>query len=141
MRYDDDKLKNDFEKPKFTPYSDYPVERERGGCLTAFLVFIIGVNVFFLVTLCAQYSEVSRYSYGSSLMPVFALGFGIQCVVLACAVALWNWKKWGYYGLMLGYGASFLIGLVTGSITNIIGAIVGVSILVGLVNDKLDMFD
>lgn len=142
--YDDgeEKLKNDFEKPKFTPYDDsYGTMRERGGCLSVFLVFIMAVNVFALFLYCNQISELSRYSGSSSLMPLLAVAFGVQCVVIACAVAVWNWKKWGYYGLMVSYVLSIVLSLVTGALTNIIGAFIGMGILFALVNDKLDMFD
>lgn len=142
MRYEEEKLKNDFEKPKFDSYSGYPAERERGGCLSVFLVFIIGANLFYMAVICNEYSQLSRFSgASSSVMPLFMLLFAVEAVVIACAVAVWNWKSWGYYGLLIGYAISFVLGLLSGAMTSVVGAIVGGGILFFLVNDKIDEFD
>lgn len=139
MRYEEDKLKNDFEKPKFTPYDNMPTERERGGCLSTFLVFVIGVNIFFMFALCAQAGNLGRMA--DSALPILALAFGIQGAILACAFAVWNWKKWGFYGLMVAYGIQIVLQLLSGNMIGVIAALVGMGILFTLVNDKLDMFE
>jgi hypothetical protein len=137
----DDKPKNDFEKPKFTPYEpgDYP--RERGGCLTAFLVFVIGVNVFFLFTFCVRASELSRYSNSSSVIPILAVSFAVQGAVLACAVAMWNWKSWGYYGLGAAYAIQAVLMLLSGNILGLVGSLIGLGILYAVVNPRVEMFE
>jgi hypothetical protein len=135
MRYDGDKFKNDFEKSKIDYYSDDYGERERGGCLTVFLVLLMAANSFAVFGLCAQ-SDLARYPGGE-----FALLLALEIAVVVCAAALWNWKKWGYYGLMLGYVLGIVLGLAAGSLAYAGGSIIGMVILAGLVNDKLDMFD
>jgi len=139
--YGGEKLKNDFEKPKFMPYDAGYVERERGGCLTTFLVFVIGINVFFLFTFCVQASQLSRYSNSSAVLPILGLAFAIQCAVIACAVAVWNWKTWGYYGLAVAYVIQIVIMLLAGNILSVVGSGLGLVILVSLVNSRLEMFE
>jgi hypothetical protein len=138
--YNDEKPKNDFEKPKFAPYDPTEINRERGGCLTVFLVFVIAINVFFLFSLCTQASDVSRYS-SSSLMPIYAVAFAIQSAVLACAVATWNWKKWGYYGLGAAYGIQMILMLLSGNLLGAVGSLIGLGVLAMVINPRAEMFE
>ena len=77
--------------------------RERGGCLTAWLVFALIVNVF----------SGAYYMFSSSMiqetMPNFSDGAipvtGVIAVVnFVCMLAIWYWKKWGMYGAVLSGG-------------------------------------
>jgi hypothetical protein len=54
---------------------------------------------------------------------------------IACAIALWNWKKWGFYGFIASSVASFIINVASGQ--NIISSLVGllgIAILYGILN-------
>jgi len=136
----DEKPKNDFEKPKLAPWDPTYAPRERGGCLTVFLVFIMGANVLALVYLCSLTTQVSRYS-SASAMPILALAFGFQSAVLACAAGMWNWKRWGYYGLAAVYVIEAGIMLLAGNLSMVVGAVIALGILFGLVNSKIEMFE
>ena len=129
----DEKPKNEFqyEKPKN--------ERERGGCLTAFLAVFIGLNMLSFLVVCSQMSSprLSRYATG----PVFLVALVVECIVVACAVGIWNWQKWGYYGLAAIYGLSVVVTLCSGNILSAIGSGVVLAILVSLVNAKIELFD
>ena len=136
----DEKPKNDFEYEK-SKNENYNY-RERGGCLTVFLVFIIGMNIFFLFALCAQAAQLGNYSNAAaSVMPILAVAFAIQCAVIACAVGIWNWQKWGYYGLAIAYVIQLVIMLLAGNMINVVSSIIGLVILVSLVNSKIEMFE
>ena len=130
-----EKPKNDFEYEK--PKND----RQRGGCLTLFLVFIIGMNTFFLFALCAQAAQLGRYSSAGIAVPVLAVAFAIQSAVIACAVGIWNWQKWGYYGMAVAYVIQLVVMLCSGNIINVVSSVVGLIILVSLVNNKIEMFE
>jgi hypothetical protein len=139
MSYYDDKPKNDFEKPKFDPYT--PPERERGGCLSAFLTVFIALQVIAFLYLCSQTSRLSSYSSNSSVMPIMLVVFVVECITIACAVAVWNWQKWGYYGLVILYGLSIVLNLCSGNFAGVVGSVIVLAILFGLVNEKIEQFD
>ena len=140
------------EKPKRDSGSQYGYEptsgdpyRERGGCLTAFLIFAIAANVFMLFAICIQYSEITsnswRYQDPGTARGILMLAWVVQAAILASAVALWKWKTLGYYGLMAGYLVGMALNLCTGNVFYAIGGGIGLVILYSLVNPKLDMLD
>jgi hypothetical protein len=144
MSYYPEKPKNDFSYGDLKRYPDYSPPRERGGCLTLFLLVIMAANAFVLFSLCSDYSQLNQYSHLSGFETVrnlFLFGFVVQFVILSCAVALWNWKKWGYYGLICGYVLGIGLNLCGGNVLLAIGSSIGLAILAFLVNPKIEMFD
>lgn len=67
---------------------------ERHGCLTAWLIFTIVINyltaLFFLR--CEEYLPQLPMQ-----MPIVLAGLCVFNVM--CVVALFRWKKWGFYGI------------------------------------------
>jgi hypothetical protein len=116
--------------------------RQRHGCLTAWLIYLIVVN--FLVSLL-------NLAAGAGLLPQINSNLEAQGVNIAVwqwlllaglglfnitgAIALFYWKKWGFYGIAASYIAAFIIntsvGLSLG--TSILGC-VGLAILYGVLN-------
>ena len=127
----DGKPKNDFayEKPNNG-------ERQRGGCLTAFLVVFIALNLLSFVFAFLEATLFIPYAT-RSLMPILPLSF----VIAACAVAIWNWKIWGYYGLVSICVIGIAINLYPENILSLIGALLFLSVLFSVVNDKIEMFE
>jgi len=74
-------------------------------------------------------------------MPLYVLAGAVTCAVVICGIAIWNWKKWGYYGLIAVYVIEIAVMLFFGNIVGMSSAIIGLIILVWLVNNKLDVFD
>ena len=74
-------------------------------------------------------------------LPVISAAFAFQCLVTACAVAVWKWQKWGYYGLIVAYGIQAVLMLAAGSILAVGGSIIGLIILVLLVHSRSSMFE
>ncbi len=115
---------------------------ERGGCLSAFLVLIFGGTLFLMFAICSTYSEISSirnnyYVNESAISQAtgwLAIGFALGCVQLACVVALWNYKSWGFYGLMISYGLGVVLNLCGGNIPTAVGSLIGMGILYWLVN-------
>ncbi len=71
---------------------------ERGGCLIMYLGWRImttcAVMTFLFIPGASDYSIFNNYG-----MMLMSLSFFMLNVI--CLVALWNWKRWGYYGLFV----------------------------------------
>lgn len=139
--YDDPKPKNDFtaEYGKFKN-EDYAV-RERGGCLTVFLGFIAVVNVLLLVLTWMTVSSAPAYADTGLLNMLLMLQVVMTGAALLCVWGLWNWKRWGYYGLMALYVISMIINVLSGAAATIGGSIAGMAILYFLMKDKMDYLE
>lgn len=137
MTYYDDKPKNDKLK---NDYSDY---RERGGCLTAFLGFAVIANILAAGLVLVLFSEVSQYSGADTGMFTVLVLVSIFSAVaaVACVYGLWNWKRWGYNGLMGLYVLGIIVNLLSGSFTTIGGSVLGMAILYWLMKDKMHYLD
>jgi hypothetical protein len=137
--YNDEKLKNDFEKPKFDPYT--PTARERGGCLSAFLAVLAVINALGCLYLCSQTSRLSGYYNSGAVMPILIVSVVLSAVTVVCVLGMWNWQRWGYYGLMVLYGLNTMANLCTGNLVGVVVSAAIMAILFGLSNEKLEEFD
>jgi hypothetical protein len=105
-----------------TQYAPY----ERGGCLSAWLVVIGGINAIFVVLSLV----------GFNLLQIILSGF-----VLACIVGIWNQQKWGFWGLIAAYILNIAIGLfLAQNVAIAIGGVIGLTITYALVNPQLEHF-
>ena len=80
--------------------------KQRHGCLTAWLVFIIIANA--LAALVVLLAGSNLADTGKFPLWVFLVQIAVNVAAVAFAIALFEWKKWGFYGF-LGIG---IIGLV-----------------------------
>lgn len=141
---DFDRLGNNFgnEKSKNDSYpsGSYYTPKERGGCLSLFLGFAFLGNLFFLLYYLVTFSEFrGALDAGWSIL-LFGI-FAIQVGIFVSVVALWNWKQWGYNGLMAGYVLNIVLSLLTGAFTSITGSVIGIAILYYLMKDKIHLLD
>ena len=102
-------------------------ETKRGGCLTAFLIFMLVVSPLYVLTALIPMSEQTR-----ELLPnwpqwaVLTMGLlGLANFVFA--LAAWKWKKWGVYGLAVAAVAFFALGATRGAL-QIYSAVFGIAI-------------
>ena len=107
-------------------------ERKRGGCLTAWLILMMVFNplvtIYYLVSGSAIQNSMPAYpSWGIPVMIVLTL------VNLACAIALWGWRKWGLYGLIASSLVAFLINVFTLGFAASVSGLVGIVIMIALV--------
>jgi len=120
---DGPQLRNDYERKVKKIYEQYNYpsdQRDRGGCLSFWLGFIIlGSGIMILIT-CATLSSLGQSRYTGvntgTLQMVLIGTIILQVGILASAIALWNWKKWGYYGLVGGYAITIMLNLCGGNV-------------------------
>jgi hypothetical protein len=97
-------------------------QKQRHGCLTALLVLMIVANSAIALVYLIGGSATKEFLPGMPLWVLVVLGMG--CIFnLVCAIALLQWKKWGFWGfvassivalclyLSLGLGPLSLLGL------------------------------
>jgi hypothetical protein len=115
----------------------YAPDKERGGCLTAYLVFLmIGAVVSGLRFLTLSSDETNNISSDFLIILI-----AVVLAHIACIVGLWNWKRWGYYGLLLSYGIGFVVGLLANELSSVVGGLVGGLILLTLMQDRMGYLD
>lgn len=128
-------LDHNDEKPEWEPFSGFDFtekpkrdfvgagERKRGGCLTAYLVLaMIGGACSlpgYLFLLADGGSSIEAYNDVSFSSTWLILSFVLSTVALASAVGLWQWKRWGYTGLLATQVANIAFSL-TGGFANIV---------------------
>ncbi|OGV70077.1 MAG: hypothetical protein A3K19_27610 [Lentisphaerae bacterium RIFOXYB12_FULL_65_16] len=74
--------------------------KKRHGCLAAYLIFMMvicttGAGVYLLA---GNFVARGNPEIPAALRPVFAV---INLLAAVCAVALWRWKKWGFWGFVI----------------------------------------
>ena len=71
---------------------------DRGGCLTSWLVFIIIANVIYIFIFLANYSRF--VTYGGHALWYFIVYILFDITILGGAIALFLWRRWGFYLLV-----------------------------------------
>ncbi len=107
-------------------------EKERHGCLTAYLVFAIIANSATALLYLFGAAAIKR---STPNIPDWAFPVLIVLVLfnLACAIALLRWKKWGFWGLIVSAVVTLGINLTIGlGLSSAIVGLLGVVILYGV---------
>lgn len=106
-------------------------EPKRGGCLTAFLIFMLAVSPLYALTAVIPTSKEA-----TELLPnwppwaIFLMGLlGLANFVFA--LATWKWKKWGVYGIAGAAVVFFVASVIRGGVS-IYGALFGLAITIGI---------
>lgn len=106
-------------------------QKSRHGCLTAWLVLMIVMNsavaLFYLVA-----GDVVKQALPSApkwTLPVLIIAAAFN---LVCAIALWRWKKWGFWGFVLSSIVGLIVNLSIGIGAQSVVGLVGVAILYGV---------
>jgi len=98
--------------------------KQRHGCLTAWLVVMIIANsaTALMYLLGSAAIKQNFPSAPGWTFPVLAV-MGIVNVV--CAVVLFQWKKWGFFGFIATSAVTFMVNLMVG--LNIMQALLGLA--------------
>lgn len=135
MTYDkpkNDKIKNEYRNVK-----------ERGGCLSVFLGFAVIANIAVALLTLILFNEYSQFSGVDTGFFTIVVIFSLvaAAATIACVWGLWNWKRWGYNGLMALYVLSMVVNLLSGSLQTVAGSAIGMGILYFLMKDKMHYLD
>jgi hypothetical protein len=109
-----------------------PEAKQRHGCLTAYLVVMIVLNSMTALLYIFGTAFINRGlpNAPSWALPVLAVGAILNVVF---AVALFRWKKWGFFGFVaisiLALCVNVTIGL---NIFQIIVGLAGIAVLYGV---------
>ena len=110
---------------------EFSVARKRHGCLTVYLGFMIFINAgMSLLYFLAGGALGEAGDLPGWALPVLGL-FGL--VNVACAVGLFLWKRWGFYGFCASAGIVFVINLAIGlGVGSSVMGLVGIAVLYGV---------
>ena len=109
-------------------------QKERHGCLTAFLIFVIVVNSLGALLNLLGSNYIKQISPG---IPTWAIAvIGIFCVFnIVCAIALFKLKKWGFWGCLFSSIIAVFLNLAIGQgiVRSLVG-LLGIVILYGVLH-------
>ena len=90
-----------------------PIEKKRGGCITAFLIFMFIINPLLAIyyLFAGEFIMESLPGIPAWSLPVLAV-FGL--INLGLAIAIWKWKRIGIYGLWVSAVLVLIINLTIG---------------------------
>jgi hypothetical protein len=114
--------------------------RERGGCLTAWIVVVAIANAVTAFQYITGGNQLAQAIPGAS-GGVFILLAVLALVNVAAAVALWYWKRLGFYAFIGTSIAALVINLALGvpPLLSLVG-LVGVGLLWYLLKDRWEQF-
>lgn len=126
------------------PHTSHTPPDERGG-LTIFLIIFGLFLALRVATVCMIFSSAMTvrndyYLYAqrnpqmSQLQCVSVAVFCVTIAQLICVAGLWNFKRWGYQGLIGLLIVSGLMSLVNNNLSQAIGSVVFLTVLYLLVN-------
>lgn len=97
-----------------TPTPNSSIERQRGGCLTVWLgvslaIALLGVlSIIQLLDLLRPGALPRGESTSTIWFMIIVLG-GLLAGRLASLYAIWNWKRWGVYSLIVVTIVSYFV--------------------------------
>ena len=107
-------------------------QKNRHGCLTAWLVFMLIANSFAFLYYIFGIASV-RMAFPNApdwTFPVLTIGCALNIVF---AIAILRWKKWGFWGCAVITVVAFFVNLIIGvNILSSLLGLVGIALLYGV---------
>jgi hypothetical protein len=127
------------EDPEFPKVDDVPTgglskdaPKQRLGCLTAWLVLMILANAFALVSVPLRVGLIEQLIPNFPAWVVWPI-FLLAILNIGFAIALLQWKKWGFFGVLCTSLTAFALNIYLGiGIPHAVAGLVGIVILYGL---------
>jgi hypothetical protein len=106
--------------------------KKRHVCLTAWLILMIIANALTSLAYLMG-SQSIRQQFPQAPPWVFTV-LGVMALInIVCALALWKWKKWGFYGFVASSLVALAINLMVGvTIYKALFGVIGFVILFGV---------
>lgn len=108
--------------------------KQRHGCLTAYLLFILVANVAAVLIYLFRPEDVRQNvpNMPDWAVPVLIL---VSIVNLICAIALFRWKRWGFWGFLGSAVVVFFLNLAMGlGFGTALSGLLGIGILFGVLH-------
>ena len=122
-----------FDRKEATAMNE-PAAKQRHGCLTAYLMFILVANVAAALIYLFRPENVRQ---SIPHMPDWALPvlIMVSMINLICAVALFRWKRWGLWGFVGSAVIVFFLNLAMGpGLGSALAGLLGIAILFGVLH-------
>jgi hypothetical protein len=120
--------------------SNLVAKRQRGGCLTTWLVV---VSISQLSTTYTLFQSIANHSLHLPQWYQYALIIGVLISIIG-TVGIWLWKKWGVFCYLSAIFLNIVVAVIAGSIIVLpilaIGSIIGLAILYIVLRDKWQYF-
>ena len=108
--------------------------KQRHGCLTAYLLFILVANVAAVLIYLFRPEDVRQNvpNMPDWAVPVLVM---VSIVNLICAIALFCWKRWGFWGFLGSAVVVFFLNLAMGlGFGTALSGLLGIGILFGVLH-------
>jgi hypothetical protein len=109
-----------------------PDIKDRHGCLTTWLLLMIIANAAYAV-LFLLWSNIFDEELDMPTWIIY-LCVAIYIINIVCAIALFRWKKWGFYVLLSLCTVGFVLSLVVGDIRSAVMGFVPALVLYGVLH-------
>jgi hypothetical protein len=122
-----------------TEYNETELVKERHGCVTSWLVFMIVANSLIGLIYLLVPESISKEMDGK--IPIYILSIlGLIAIAnVVFSLALFKWKLWGFYGFIVSSLASFIINLLIGTeVVQSVMGLIGIAFLYGVLQIKKD---
>ena len=107
-------------------------QKQRHGCLLAFLILLVVVNSGVALVYLLGSQVIQKSVPQAPMWAIMVLGV-VSAFNVICAIAIFNWKKWGFWGFVLTSLVALYINLTIGlGIGNSLLGLVGVAVLYGV---------
>jgi hypothetical protein len=118
-------------------YKETEMLKERHGCVTTWLVFMIVANSLIGLIYLLVPESISKEM--EVKIPIYILSIlGLIAIAnVVFSLALFKWKLWGFYGFIVSSLASFIINLLIGTeaVQSVMG-LIGIAFLYGVLQIK-----
>ncbi len=106
--------------------------KQRHGCLTAWLIVMILANGFTAVITPLTVSSIQQAIPGFPTWIVWPIAL-LAILNVVFAIALFNWKKWGFFGFLVNSLIAFGLNLYAGiGVPQAVLGLVGIAFLYGV---------
>jgi len=129
---------NNLTAPPTTPPR---VPKQRHGCLLALLIVIIVINSVSIMGAAILTILGTGFLGLDITIPLwnFILAIVMGVLAIICTVALFMWKKWGFWGLIAIVVINLAANVATGDVLLIVSSIFSAAIDVGLLYGTLQI--
>ncbi len=122
-----------------SPFTTPPARKKRHGCLTALLVFIIVINLFAAFFTWLGAGVLAEFLENEPATWVTWFNVIISLLVVVFAIAIFIWKKWGFWGLVAIQIINIVVSAVSGNVFSVVSSIIGALIAIGILYGVLQI--